>query len=507
MDKTPSATTAHNGEEVEGARSMEVEQQQQHVETSVRGQMLLNPVGEEHALTSSDDGDSRQRVKVCKCKDVPVIVMGEVGPDCEDLVRNKKWDELEKLTPLPEVEGSCDIEFSAQGEQVEVLKPITTRVLLVLTKEDKLSFKFLPVQSIQYTIKFQPSESTLLYNESRAVLVDVTLTMMCTTTAAIEIPVVFQKVQPEDTDEAVTSQVPHGDQAFQCMLKSHVQSLPSRFLDPYDLSYECVETRLWNDGEWTSICFGQYRDMYVTYKTYYLSQEKSLELVNRQASLLQEFRHPCIVNCIGCVTDPGSSALVTEDCKFGSLPYVMKDNPAIWTTRMKVKALYNCACAMNFLHQHLIIHRNIRPESLIVMSLDPHSSVICKLTEFDFAERLSALPKDNHLTQMMGNPLFMAPEMHRGFEYSNKVDVYSFGITAAVVMNNCKWKLLVPNRLDFDDDYSQAVVCGMRPTIEKGKKMPLRLKTLIESCWDDNPDKRPSFDWIEESLEKLLVGL
>lgn len=252
---------------------------------------------------SDDDYDFyRRREKLRKWKDTPVMVVGQVDPECEALVRDKKWDELERFFPRPEAEANCDITFSEPGEQVEVMKPLKTRILLVLAKEGKWSFSFQPVQSPKYTIEFQPSEGTLLHSESRAVIVDVTLTVMCTTTTFLQIPVEFWKDASSDFDEVVKRKA-RREKAFQCVLKSHFQSLLSGFLDPDEVSYDS-SNRL-GFGTMATVYRGRYCGMDVACKVYrdhFYDDSPDEELRNyasKEVSLLRELRHPCIVSCIG----------------------------------------------------------------------------------------------------------------------------------------------------------------------------------------------------------------
>lgn len=74
--------------------------------------------------------------------------------------------------------------------------------------------------------------------------------------------------------------------------------------------------------------------------------------------------------------------------------------------------------------------------------------------------------------------------------FNQKVDIYSFGITL--------WELLVGeepyNQSGFQslDELIQAVCMeGERPPLPS--TCPPVLKDLIVSCWDGNPDNRPSF--------------
>lgn len=95
----------------------------------------------------------------------------------------------------------------------------------------------------------------------------------------------------------------------------------------------------------------------------------------------------------------------------------------------------------------------------------------------------------------------MAPEVILGQEYSEKADVYSFGIIL--------WELATrkpPFRELNGIQVSQEVVRNdLRPPIPK--RCPDPFLSLMTRCWAKSPDERPSFDGIIGELEAFLKFL
>lgn len=280
-----------------------------------------------------------------------------------------------------------------------------------------------------------------------------------------------------------------------------VQSLSPRFLDPEEVTYD-GSIRL-GSGTTGVVYRGRYRGHGVACKVFHDDSQEARELLNQEVSIWREFRHPCIVTCFGGVKSPGSPIMVNELCAYGSLSSAMMTFPAKWTTKMKVKALHNCACAMSFLHHSSVVYRDLKPDNLLVTSLDSFSSVVCKLDCSPCARRTS---EGKRLTLGVGTPIFMAPEMMSSTSYTNKADVYSFGVTIAAVWNRCDLESLYPE-ISSLLQLCEAVTKGVRPKVVKVEEMPPQLKTLMENCWDENPDNRPCFDLIVERLERLLETL
>lgn len=92
----------------------------------------------------------------------------------------------------------------------------------------------------------------------------------------------------------------------------------------------------------------------------------------------------------------------------------------------------------------------------------------------------------------------MSPEVLKGEELTLKSDVYSFGIIL--------WELLTREKPYKEYDALQV----MELVSTKGLRMEIpndcdaSYKMLIERCWDDNPEKRPSMTEIKLQLKNLI---
>lgn len=98
----------------------------------------------------------------------------------------------------------------------------------------------------------------------------------------------------------------------------------------------------------------------------------------------------------------------------------------------------------------------------------------------------------------MGTPRWTAPEVLASKPYSEKADVYSFGIVL--------WEMVtgeVPFKNMSTIDAAHAVVTSqLRPPIPAD--CAPKLAALIKRCWDQDPHKRPSFEDILVMLDTVL---
>jgi serine/threonine protein kinase len=95
----------------------------------------------------------------------------------------------------------------------------------------------------------------------------------------------------------------------------------------------------------------------------------------------------------------------------------------------------------------------------------------------------------------------MAPEVALHQPYTEKVDVYSFGIVIWTVARN------KPPYADFNSEthHQRVVLDGVRPKLEKS--WPADFCNLLELCWHKDFTKRPSFEFICTQLDHMIEEL
>ena len=66
--------------------------------------------------------------------------------------------------------------------------------------------------------------------------------------------------------------------------------------------------------------------------------------------------------------------------------------------------------ALNYMHQQNIAHRDIKPENILIAPEDDSDTINVKLTDFGFA---CFFKSEKGLKQVLGSPLYMAPEIYK----------------------------------------------------------------------------------------------
>jgi hypothetical protein len=209
------------------------------------------------------------------------------------------------------------------------------------------------------------------------------------------------------------------------------------------------------------------------------------EKVLREVRSLMKFRHPCIVPLLGYDVQIESKILRIVMPYIGpdSLESVLTspENHPWLSFTSKTMIIVGIVAGMCKVHCGNIIHRDLKPTNIL---LDPisHCPII---VDFGLSRE-----QDVNVTMTfdVGSPLYMAPELFIGEHYTNKVDVFSFGILLYEI---------VTGRRPLQD-------CGDNPfqlftRVQNGSraKIPDAIEPfttrLINRCWDGDPDQRPTF--------------
>ena len=220
--------------------------------------------------------------------------------------------------------------------------------------------------------------------------------------------------------------------------------------------------------------------------------DKAVADFKAEVSLMTRLRHPCIVLFMGVVPEPLS--MVTEYCARGNLYDLLHSStPLPWALRQAMAL--DVARGMNFLHTStpIIMHRDLKSLNLLV---DERWTV--KVSDMGLSRFKAASSGAGLYTAQCGTLQWMAPEVVAGHRYTEKADVYSFGINL--------WELLT-RETPFEGMQPMAVGmsvlnAGLRPTIPADA--PPQYAALIRACWRADPTRRPSFAQIITSLQAMV---
>jgi mitogen-activated protein kinase kinase kinase 7 len=163
--------------------------------------------------------------------------------------------------------------------------------------------------------------------------------------------------------------------------------------------------------------------------------------------------------------------------------------------RDKIFMAVGVAKAVQYLHSREVIHRDLKAKNvLLTKRLQP------KLVDFG-ASRIWA-PSD--MSAGVGTPFWTAPEVLESTAYTEKADIYSFGVLLSE-LDTCEAPY--HNTLGSNGDkmkpfhvLKQVVDGSLRPRFTA--ECPQRIRAAADACFQQDPTLRPS----ASELVKLLEG-
>jgi len=220
--------------------------------------------------------------------------------------------------------------------------------------------------------------------------------------------------------------------------------------------------------------------------------EEILSEFYREVALVCRLRHPNVVLFLGASIAPPAYCLLFEYMERGNLTDLIRSrNSELPFFRIA----HDIAVGMNYLHHCNIIHRDLKSGNIL---LDGHGTA--KVSDFGLSCVYEAA-MGGDLTAETGTYRWMAPEVIRHEPYTNKADVYSFGVVLwEMIAKEQPFRGMSPIQAAFAVARQQ-----MRPALPS--YTPLKLGELVEQCWHQSSEMRPSFEEVIEVIPFVKASL
>jgi serine/threonine-protein kinase len=162
------------------------------------------------------------------------------------------------------------------------------------------------------------------------------------------------------------------------------------------------------------------------------SDDTFVERFRREARAAAQLHHPNVVTIHDYGESHGAGGfayIVMELVRGESLRDLLRREGRLEATRA-VTLMRDICAGVGAAHRRGIVHRDIKPDNIIVMPADEDSATErVKVVDFGIA-KLRDMAHDATLTQagaMVGTPFYMSPEQCKGEHLDARADVYSLG--------------------------------------------------------------------------------
>ncbi len=210
----------------------------------------------------------------------------------------------------------------------------------------------------------------------------------------------------------------------------------------------------------------------------------------REARLISELLHPNIVALVDFGEADDLLYLVMEYIDGEPLTAVLARDGALAPERARAIA-YQVADALARAHDLEVVHRDIKPDNIMVKRL-PDGSERVKVLDFGVAKirREVGAPAtiQTQAGTIIGSLRYISPEQVQGSEVTAQTDMYMFGCVL--------YEMLAGHRVF---DHKSPADCAMAHVLEKpkppappGVTLPKALVDLAMRCLDKKPAARPA---------------
>jgi len=242
-------------------------------------------------------------------------------------------------------------------------------------------------------------------------------------------------------------------------------------------------------GEFGDVMLGILRGEKVAVKMLKDSSEAAQKFL-AEASLMTSLRHENLVQLLGLVFNNKNKhiCLVTEYMSKGSLVDYLRSRGRLHVTKKdQINFAFDTCSGMEYLESRKVVHRDLAARNVLISE-----EGVAKVSDFGLAR------EENFTLEGGKLPIkWTAPEALKQSKFSNKSDMWSFGILL--------WEIYSFGRVP----YPRIPLADVVKHVEKGYKMeapegcPPEVYEIMREAWHLQPDERPTFHGVKDELGRL----
>ena len=233
-----------------------------------------------------------------------------------------------------------------------------------------------------------------------------------------------------------------------------------------------------------------------------LAGPQAIARFRREVMLLDRLQHPGIVQILDTGQLPGGGLYLAMEYVDGPDLQSAIDHHGPASVADALKILIQLAEALAFAHHQRVVHRDLKPANVLLAAGDPARAQIIDfgLAKLAADEGLTRLTDDE---QVLGSPLYLAPEQSSSSSVGPEADIYALGGLAYFALTGAP--LFAPRSavaMVYAHVHESPESLAVRaPDLE----LPSGLDALLSACVAKNPADRPSAAQLVTELGPLLA--
>lgn len=243
-------------------------------------------------------------------------------------------------------------------------------------------------------------------------------------------------------------------------------------------------------GQFGLVLEGSWRDLKVAVK---MVREECMsdDEFKEEARIMMRLSHSKLVQLYGVCTQHSPICLVFEYMENGCLTDYLRERKGSLSQDILLGMCLDVSEGMAYLEMSNFIHRDLAARNCLVSKNN-------EVKVSDFGMTRFVLDDQYTSSQCSKFPVkWSAPEVIRYCKFSTKSDVWSFGVLM--------WEVYNEGRLPYENRTNAEVVDSLNAGLRllKPRLAPDSVHLLMEWCWKEKPDDRPTFGLLFHELASL----